>query len=147
MSMWRLPAGPRLDVSIRDGVRDTGGGVAIPFVMVGTSIAGSPWPLHPACTMWSSNEVWFPLPGSLNAQGDYDGSLAALPTVPPGYRLWCQAGSVHWWTVDMAFSDAVTFVTPAAGTLPIPTARIVNSTNHAAATGTVSYAVPVMAFR
>jgi hypothetical protein len=46
----------------------------------------------------------------------------------------------------MTFSDAVTMVTPAPGTLPVPTARIVNSTNHLATTGTVSLAVPVMAF-
>lgn len=146
MSLWNLPTGPRLDVSIRDGVRDTGGGLALPFVMLGNSIDGSPWPLQPSCTLWSSTEVWYPLPGAMNAQGNYDGSLTSLPTLPPGYRLWCQAGSVHWQTVDMSFTDAVTFVTPAAGTLPIPVARIVNSTNHAATTGTVSYAVPVMGF-
>jgi hypothetical protein len=37
-------------------------------------------------------------------------------------------------------------VTPGPGTLPIPAARIVNSTSQAASTGTVSYVVPVMAF-
>ena len=146
MSLWHFANGPRLDVSIRDGIADDGTGVALPFVMLGTSVLGSPWPLQPGCTMWSSNEIWFPLPGTMNLQGNYDGALATLPPLPPGYRLWCQAGTVHWSTVAMTFSDAVTMVTPAPGTLPVPTARIVNSTNHLATTGTVSLAVPVMAF-
>ncbi|MFY9343973.1 MAG: hypothetical protein WAT39_15900 [Planctomycetota bacterium] len=146
MTYWRLTTGGRLDVSIRDGVPDSGNGLSRPFVTIGHSLAGSPWPLRPDCPFWSSSEVWFPLPGTMNSAGDYDGSLAALPLLPPGYRLWCQAGSIDLGTVGMAFSDAVTFVTPPAGPVPIPTVRIVNSTNHAAATGTVSYAVPVIAF-
>ena len=82
----------------------------------------------------------------MNAQGDYDGSLSGLPALPPGFRLWCQAGSIDLGTIGMAFSDAVTMVTPPAGPVPIPVSRVINSTNHSAATGTVSYAVPVMAF-
>ena len=76
----------------------------------------------------------------------FDGSLAGLPVLPPGFRLWCQAGSVDLQTGDLAFTDASTFVTPPPGPLPIPTARIANSTNVGASTGAVSYAVPVMAF-
>lgn len=144
MTYWRLTTGARLDVSIRDGVPDTGNGTARPFVVLGHSQAGSPWPMRPDCPFWSSAEIWFPLPGTMNAAGDYDGSLTGLPFLPPGYRLWGQAGSIDLATVGMAFTDAVTFVTPPSGPLPIPTSRIVNSTNHAAPTGTVSYVVPVI---
>ncbi len=147
MTYWRLPAGARLDVSIRDGVPDDGSGLARAFVTVGHGLDGSPWPLRPDCPFWSTSEIWFALPGPMNSMGNYDGALAGLPHLPPGYRLWCQAGSVHLGSVAMAFTDAVTFVTPPAGPLPIPTVRIANSTNGAAATGTVSYAVPVMAFQ
>ena len=66
--------------------------------------------------------------------------------LPPGFRLWCQAGTIDLANTELSFSDAVTMVTPALGSLPIPVSRIVNSTDHTAATGTVSYAVPVMAF-
>jgi hypothetical protein len=82
----------------------------------------------------------------MNAQGDYDGSLQGLPILPPGYRLWCQAGSISLATADVAFSDATTLVTPPAGPLPIPTSRIANSTDHTGTTGVVSFAVPVMGF-
>ncbi len=146
MTYWRLTGSGRLDVSIRNGVPDLGTGTALPFVMIGHGLDGTPWPLRADCPFWSSAEVWFALPGAMNSAGDYDGSLTALPLLPPGFRLWCQAGSVDLSTVGMAFSDAVTFVTPPTGPLPIATSRIINSTNNAATTGTVSYAVPVMGF-
>lgn len=146
MTLWRLATGTRFDVSIRDGVPDTGNGLTRPFLMLGTGLDGSPWPLSPNCPFWSSTELWFALPGAMNAQGDYDGTLTGLPHLPSGYRLWCQAGSIDLGTVGMAFSDAVTMVTPPAGPLPIPVSRVINSTNHTAATGTVSNAVPVIAF-
>lgn len=146
MTYWRLPASGRVDVSIRDGVPDSGNGLTRAFVTFGTGLAGGPWPLRTDCPFWSSAEAWYVLPGTLNGNGDLDGSLVGLPLLPPGFRLWCQAGSIDLGTVGMAFSDAVTFVTPPTGTLPIPVSRIVHSTNHASATGTVSFAVPVMGF-
>lgn len=146
MSMWRLPTSTRLDVSIRNGVADDGSGTTLPYLLFGHAIDGSSWVLQPNCTIWSSHEVWFFLPGAMNQQGDYDGSRPALPVMPPGHRLWCQAGSTNLAAMAFTFSDALTFVTPALGTLPIPVTRVANSTNQAAATGTVSNAVPVMAF-
>ena len=146
MSLWRLPTGNRLDVSVRNGVPATAAGSTRAFVMLGSSQAGAPWPTRPDCPFWSSAEVWFPMNGTTTSTGDYDGSLAALPTLPPGFRLWCQAGTIDLATVGLSFSDALTMVTPALGTLPIPVSRVVNSTDHTAATGSVSYAVPVMAF-
>jgi len=146
MTLWRLLGGTRFDVSIRDGVRDPGTGVTVPFLMLGTSISSITWPTRPDCTIWSSADIGFLLPGVMNTQGAYDGSLQGLPVLPPGFRLWCQAGSISLVTADLAFSDATTVVTPPAGPLPIPTSRIANSTDHTGATGVVSYAVPVMCF-
>ncbi len=143
---WRLATDSRADVSIRDGVPDSGSGTTRGFLCLGTALDGAPWPLRADCPFWSSTEVWFPLPGTMNGNGDYDGSLTALPLLPPGYRLWCQAGSIDLQTAGMSFSDAVTFVTPPPGPQPIPAVRVVNSTNGGAATGTVSNVVPVMAF-
>ena len=146
MTLWRLLSGTRFDVSIRDGVRDPGTGVTVPFVLLGTSISALPWPTRPDCTIWSSADVGYLLPGVMNTQGSYDGSLQGLPVLPPGYRLWCQAGSISLATGDLAFGDATTLITPPPGPLPIPTSRIANSTDHTGATGVVSYAVPVMGF-
>lgn len=145
MTLWRLPSSGRLDVSIRDGVPDTGNGLSRAFLTLGTSLAGAPWPMRSDCPFWSSAEFWAPLPGPVNAQGDYDGSLA-MPLLPPGVRLWCQAGTIDLGSIGMAFSDAVTVVTPPPGPLPIPAVRIVNSTSQGAATGSVSNVVPVMGF-
>jgi len=146
MTLWRLLSGTRFDVSIRDGVRDPGTGVTVPFVLLGTSLSTITWPTRLDCTIWSSADVGYLLPGVMNTQGAYDGSLQGLPILPPGYRLWCQAGSISLVTAELAFSDANTLITPPAGPLPIPMSRIANSTDHTAATGVVSYAVPVMGF-
>ena len=146
VSWWRLPTGGRLDVALRDGVADDGTGSTRAFVLLGQQPQATVWPALPGCGFWTSGDVWYALPGSLSATGSYDGSLQGLPQLPPGYRLWCQCGSVDLQTGDLAFTDVATFLTPPPGPLPSPTARIANSSNGAAPTGTVSYAVPVMQF-
>lgn len=146
VSWWRLAASGRLDVALRDGVADDGSGATRAFVLLGQQPQAATWPTQPGCGFWTSGDVWFALPGPLSAIGSYDGSLQGLPQLPPGYRIWCQCGSVDLQTGDLAFTDVATFLTPPPGPLPIPTARIVNSSNGSAPTGTVSYAVPVMQF-
>lgn len=146
LTFWRLTTGSRIDIALRDGVHDSGSGMTRAFLTLGNAMSSGVWPGRPDCTFASSTEVWFALPGTLNAQGDLDATLLGLPQLPPGFRLWSQVGAIDLGTLDMAFSDASTFVTPPAGPLPIPTCRIVNSNDHTAATGTISFAVPVMAF-
>ena len=127
-------------------VADTGSGTTRAFLTIGQSINGAPWPLRTDCPFWSSAELWFALPGTMNQAGDYDGTLANLPLLPPGFRLWCQAGSIDLANVDMAFSDALTLITPPFGSLPIPTARVASASSRTSPTGSFSYAVPVMEF-
>jgi hypothetical protein len=146
MTCWRLAAGLQIDVAIRNGVPDGGAGTSLPLVTIGLSPDGQPIPFRTDCPFWSSAELSLLLPGAMNAQGDYDGSITGVPQLPPGLRLWCQAGSFDVASAALAASDATTFVVPPAGPVPIPTSRIVNSTNQAATTGTVSFAVPVMGF-
>ncbi len=147
LDLWRMANGTtELDVSIRDGVADSGSGTTRAFLTMGLSLAGSPWPMRADCPFWSSSETWFLLPGTMTNSGDYDGVLQAQPLLPPGFRIWMQAGSIDLSTVDMAFSDGITLVTQPYGSLPIPCARIANGSNQAATSGSVSNSVPVMAF-
>jgi len=147
LDLWRLQnASTELDVSIRNGVADPGTNTTRAFFTMGTALDGTPWPLRSDCPFWSSSELWFALPGTMTANGRYDGTLPNLPLLPPGHRLWCQAGSIDLATTAMSFSDAITLVTPPYGQLPIPTARVANGSDVAAATGSVSSSVPVMAF-
>ena len=146
MTFWRLPADSALDVSIRDGVADNGSNTTLPLLTIGLSQIGLPISFRPDCTFWSSSEIGYVLPGAMDAQGRYDGAITGIPHLPPGMRLWCQAGSISLATGDLAFGDATTLITPPPGPLPIPTSRIANSTDHTGATGVVSYAVPVMVF-
>lgn len=147
LDLWRLQAGSsEFDVSIRNGVADPGAGTTRAFLTLGTSFDGAPWPLRSDCAFYSSAELWFALPGTMTSTGRYDGTLPSLPLLPPGHRLWCQAGSIDLATIGMSFSDAVTLVTPPYGQLPIPAARIANGSDVTSLTGTISSSVPVMAF-
>lgn len=147
VDLWRLASGSsQLDVSLRNGVADPGSGAARAFLTLGNTLQSTPWPLRPECLFHSSAELWFALPGAMTATGRYDGSLTQLPPLPSGLRLWCQAGSVDLASVAMAFSDAVTLVTPPLGQLPRPCARVANGADVTSPTGSVSASVPVMAF-
>lgn len=147
LDLWRLASGTtEIDLSIRDGVADPGSQTTRAFLTMGNSIDGTPWPLRPDCPFWSSSEVWFAMPGTMTSTGSYDGVLRNLPLLPPGYRIWCQAGSIDLATVDMAFSDALTLITPPLGMLPMPVRRVANGSNRTASSGSVSNSVPVMAF-
>ena len=143
---WNRTTQTTIDVALRDGIAEDGMGLTRGWLALGVASNTGLWPTRPDCMLWGSNDVWFALPGTMNAQGNYDGSLTGLPVLPAGYRLWCQAGSVNLGTGALAFSDGTTLVTPPAGPLPIPVSRIVNSNDRAAATGAISYAVPVMSF-
>ena len=147
LDLWRMPTGTTdLDVAIRNGVADSGNGLTRAFLTMGNNLDGTPWPLRADCPFWSSADIWFVLPGAMTSTGSYDGTLSGLPLLPPGFRLWCQGGSIDLSNIDMAFSDAITLVTPPSGSLPIPVTRVASASNQAASTGSVSAAVPIMAF-
>ncbi len=146
MTLWRRAAGMDLDVALRNAVPSATGS-SLALLMLGlSSPTGLTLPGRPDCAFWSSGEVWTLLPGSVGATGSYDGTLSGLWLLPPGLRLWAQVGSIDLATGGLAASDATTIVVPPPGPQPIPASRIVNSTSQTAATGTVSYAVPVMGF-
>ncbi len=147
IDLWRLASGTtELDIAVRNGVADPGAGSARAFLTLGNALQTVPWPLRSECPFHSSAELWFALPGAMTTTGRYDGTLANLPLLPPGMRLWCQAGSVDLSSLAMSFSDAVTLVTPPFGQLPRPCARVANGDDVSSPTGSVSRSVPVMAF-
>ncbi|MEC9048432.1 MAG: hypothetical protein VYA51_10500 [Planctomycetota bacterium] len=147
LDLWRMPsATTSLDVSIRNGVFDQGGGTTRAFLTIGNQRVTAPWPLRSDCPFHSSAELWFALPGGVTTAGSYDGTLPGLPLLPAGMRLWCQAGTIDLSTAAMAFSDAVTMVTPPNGAVPRPCARVANGADVTSATGAISRSVPVMCF-
>ena len=147
LDCWRMPSGStEFDISIRNGVADRGGGTARAFLTMGNDLSPTPWPLRTDCTFLSSSELWFSLPGPMTVNGTYDGTLSGLPPLPPGLRLWCQAGSIDLQTIGMSFSEALTLVTPPLGSLPRPSMRIASGDDVTSTTGAVSASVPVMAF-
>ncbi|MCA8954286.1 MAG: hypothetical protein KDE27_32560 [Planctomycetes bacterium] len=147
ITLWHLGTSMSLDLALRNGIPELGSGLTRAWVALGTTPGAQVWPQLPQCALYSSNDIWFELPGLLTSQGSYDGTLSQLPVLPPDFRLWLQAGSAHLGTGNLSFSDGVTLVTPPAGPTPIPAIRIVNSTNRTAPTGTISDSVPVIEFR
>ncbi|MBK8096722.1 MAG: hypothetical protein IPK26_06420 [Planctomycetes bacterium] len=146
MTMWHLGSAMQLDVALRQGVADDGSGATRIWVELGHSRQAFAWPGRPDCTMASSTEVWFQLPGTTTSTGSFDGGLTGMPVLPPGYRLWCQAGSIHTGNGDLAFGDVTTLVTPPAAPGSVTVSRVAHATDHASTTGTVSLSVPVMQF-
>lgn len=146
MTLWRRAAGIDLDVALRNAVPSSNGS-SLPLLILGlSSPIGVALPTRPDCPVWTSGDAWLLLPGAVDASGSCDSTITGLWLLPPGLRLWCQAGSYDLPTGNVAISDGTTVVVPPPGPQPIATSRIVNSTSQAATTGTVSYAVPVMAF-
>lgn len=145
-SLWHRGTALDLELSLRNGCADAGNALTRVWVALGLQQQLAVWPPRPQCPLYSSNDVWFVLPGSTDGHGDYDGALAGLPLLPGGYRLWCQTGSVDLGNGDYSFGDGVTLTTPMPGPLPIPSCRVANSNDHTALTGALSFAVPVMEF-
>ncbi|MCR9246935.1 MAG: hypothetical protein NXI31_18025 [bacterium] len=146
VDLWHLGTGMEIDLSVRYGVADSGNNRTRAWIALGNQPGFNNWPLLPQCPLYSSNDVWFAMPGTMTTQGRYDGVLQGLPVLPDGYRIWLQAGSIDLGSGAMSFSNGMTLVTPPAGPSPIPVVRIVNSSNRLATTGTVSASVPVIEF-
>lgn len=145
-SLWLRQGLTQFDVALRGAGRDDGSGQLRGWFAVGALASSQPWPANANCTLWGTAEAWFVLPGTPDTSGNLDASLTGLPALPPGYRLWCQAGSAHLGTGALAFSDGATLVTPPPGPMPMTASRVANSTDRGSATGTVANSVPVMAF-
>ena len=146
LALWHLGGAGQLDVSIRRGIADDGSARARAFLCLGTAPVQWPWPPRPGCLQQSSTEVWFPLPGPMTTNGRYDQSVTGLPPLPPGYRLWCQAGSIHLGSGALAFADLSSLTTPPAAAETLPAARVAASSNRLAVQGTISHSVPVTLF-
>jgi len=146
MWLWNLGSDMQLDLALRHGIAADGSGLARVWVAFGDRPGAQPWPGMTQCTLHGSNDIWFLMPGAPTTTGHYDGNVGSLPLLPAGYRLWCQAGTAHLGTGALSFGDGVTLVTPPRGPQPIPACRIVNGSDHTAASGVVSNACPVMLF-
>lgn len=145
VSLWLGPAGSRIDAALRNGVPDDGTGGVVVALALGLSNPLTPLAGRNGCTLFSSGEWWQLLPGSTGPAGDHAASLP-LPALPPGYRLWLQQASLAPASGALALSDGSTLQTPPAA-LPTPTVvRIAHASDPASATGTVSFAVPVVRF-
>ncbi len=145
MSLWHLGTSMRLDVAARNGVPDDGTGSAICLLGVGTSPANAPWPVRPQCVLQTLVSDVFVL-GSNDLSGNFTGSLANQPVLPPGVRFYLQIGSAMINQPDLVVSDLTTLVTPGAAPGRIEAVRIAASTNRLATTGTIAASVPVTQF-
>jgi hypothetical protein len=130
----------RLDLAMRNGVPS-----GQPIVALGLHQTNLPWPTRPGCALLASAEVWYAPLGGNDAAGSFDGSIA-LPLLPPGYRMFCQTGSLAFGTGDLAFGDGSSLTTQPAAPTSLPAVRIANASDHTAATGTVSPVVTITKF-
>lgn len=139
-TLWHLGTAMRLDVGMRNGVA-----LGQPMVTVGLRQTTWAWTPRPACTLLDSAEIWYAPSGSNDAAGSFDGSIA-MPLLLPGYRMFCQTGSIDFANGDLALGDGSAITTQPAAPTSLPAVRIANASDHTAATGTISPAVTITRF-
>ncbi len=134
-----------LGISARNGVPEDGSNSVWSFLMLGATPFTGPWPFRLDCTQGTSIEIWTVL-GQNDTSGSWDGTLTGIPAIIPGQRFFLQVGSANLQTGALALGDTSAITIPPPGPSVIPVARIANGSNRAAASGTVSFSVPVTLF-
>lgn len=145
MSLWHLGTSMRLDLAARNGLPDNGTGQSFCLLAFGAAPTNLPWPFRPQCVLQASVDEMFVL-GTNDLAGNYDGGLTNQPLLPPGLRIYLQAGSLAMGSLDLVVTDLTTLVTPGAPPSSLPATRVSASTNRLATTGTVTPSVPVTQF-
>ena len=146
LSLLHLGSSMQIDIAARDGVADDGSGTSRTFLCLGTQSSHQPLPGTALCSVLTSTEIWYLLPGNNSILGNFDGRLPGLALLRPGYRLWLQTGSVNLANGDLALGDLSTLITPPAAPSSAPAARIAASSDRTALSGAVSFSVPVTLF-
>ena len=113
--------------------------------MLGVTPFTGPWPFRLDCTQGTRIEIWTVL-GQNDTTGNWDGTLTGIPATIPGARFFLQVGSANLQTGALALGDTSGLTIPPPGPSVIPVARIANGADRAAASGTVSFSVPVTLF-
>ena len=136
-----------LDIDSRDGVPDLGLGTPMVAMIASTTNTPLPWPGNPLCVFEPRIDASLTL-GANDAMGDWNGTLATIPNLAPGFQLTSQIVSA----IPGAGPDQLTVSDPSVVTVPpgraaTPTAvRISSSNDRNASSGTLSTTVPVMMF-
>ncbi len=131
-----------LDIQARNGMPTDPTGSGLSALLVGFRKATLSWPARPACTLLTSTEAWFELPGANDPNGHWNGMLQSATPLPIGMEFYAQVASGHALN-GVAISDASHVVVPPLGPVPMTVARIANGSDRTAPTGTVSNVVPV----
>lgn len=143
--MRNLTSGMELSIAARNGMASDASGPGMSALVTGFSSIAQPWPLRPSCTMLTSMDIAFPLPGSNDPTGAWDGVLQGFAPLPTGLTFYAQIASGHLLN-GVALSDGSMIVVPPQGPMPVTVARIASGSDRASPTGTVSLVGTVTEF-
>lgn len=137
--------GTSLDVetSVRAGVPTTGSGAALAIMMLGTTLTNWAWPSRPECTIYVAPLATEVL-GNTDASGSLDVTLRGVGHAPTGRSVLAQVLTLQATSGIAALSDVSRLTIPTLPQGQLLHARIANGDDANAATGTVSYSVPVV---
>ncbi|MEZ5965940.1 MAG: hypothetical protein R3F56_19045 [Planctomycetota bacterium] len=133
-----------LDVGLRYGVPTGGSTGGLAVLMLGTTPVTWSWPSRPTCTIYTA-PLTTEILGPTDASGHLDTTLTGVGFAPAGHSLLAQVLTLDGTSGNAALTDASRLSIPTPPQSTLLHARIANGDDQNAATGTVSYSVPVVA--
>jgi hypothetical protein len=142
LDLVRTTSSLDLEVSSRAGAPTDANGPGFAALMLGVTPISWPWPARPECTAMLS-PLAIEILGTNDVAGGLDVTRRGLGSAPGGRTLLAQVLTLQPATGAATLSDGTRLVVPALPPTQLLHVRIANGDDHTAATGTVSFSVPV----
>lgn len=135
-----------LRIDVTDGVPTTSANTpAQSAVIVGPGQRNQAWPPATGCTLYADPTVILFLAGNNDAKGAWSGTVPLGAPVAPHTSMFAQVASLDRNSGELVLTNGAQLTMPPASPGLIA-ARVAHGTDPAAATGTISYSVPVTLF-
>lgn len=139
--------GQNIDLSIgsRNGVKSTAAAPAQSILLLSPTRRSIPWPPGTGCTLVGQPSAVLPLAGSNTSSGAWSGAIDVGTPPPPFFEMIGQILSMAPGRGETVLSDGSRLIAPPAGA-GVVSSRVIAASDHTAASGSVSFAVPVTGF-
>ena len=140
--------GVRMDLSIeaKNGLPNTSATPTRSVLLLSPDATKYPWPHGTSCHVYGSVTVVLALGGNNTSIGGWKGGIPVGISPTAGFEMFGQILSFGAGTGPVVLSDASRLIAPPKGQ-GIVSSRIASASDRTAATGTISFSVPITEFR